>query len=192
MAREHLNEQQLQSYYDKAYDLGNIHPTAQRAYGSNTIYSLFTKGGVSPLYERYMKPTVEREGLDPEEHKYETAVTGLVPWHGASLGSPKQPIPYDKEKVQDVLRSGSAYTANFDPRNLHATQSRITSEGVRHYLRHGVAGPLYADQHHMGNQFPFVYIHKDTGVMRLLAGHHRASAALIKGHKLPALYAIGE
>jgi hypothetical protein len=191
MRKEHLSEAQLHRYYDMAYDLsGPTNPTAHRAFGSNTIYSIFGKQGENPLFERYGKAQAERLGDDPEEWRYQTADKTHVPWEVAAKST--SGTSYDKDLVQEELSSPSTHVAGFDPRKLHATQPWVVKDPTRHYLRQGTSGKLYADQHTVGNYMPFVYVHRNTGQMRLLAGHHRATAALIKGQELPARYVIGE
>jgi hypothetical protein len=191
MRKEHLNEAQLHRFYDMAYDLsGPTNPVAHKAFGSNTIYSLFNKQGESALFERYGKPQAERLGDDPEEWRYETADKTTVPWQTAAKS--RTGPSYDKSLVDEELSSPSTHVFGFDPRKLHATQPWVTKEGTRHYLRHGTSGPLYADKDNVGNYMPLVYVHRNTGQMRLLSGHHRATAALIKGQELPARYVIGE
>lgn len=191
MRKEHLSETQLHRYYDMAYDLsGPTNPTAHRAFGSNTIYSIFNKQGENPLFERYVKHEAARVGDDPEEYRFETADKAITPWTGA--GRYRNRPSYNRELVKEELSSPSTHVMGFDPRKLHSSQPWVTKEGVRHYMRHGTSGPLYADKNNVGNYTPFIYIHRDTGMMRLLAGHHRATAALIKGQELPARYVIGE
>lgn len=188
MAREHLSDAQLGEYYDMAYNLAK--PNVQRIYGSGSIYSVFSKGPESSLYEKYMKPKVEAEGWDPEEYKYETGLTASIPWDTAP--KVRHGMPYDVKSVQKELSSPVMNVREFDPRFLHGSQPSVTSPGVRHYLEKGTEGPLYADENNVGNRLPFVYVHGGTGRMRLLGGHHRATAALIKGKPLVARYVLGE
>lgn len=191
MRKEHLNEAQLHRFYDMAYDLGEpTNPVAHKAFGSNTIYSIFGKHEEDPLFEHYGRREAERLGEDPEEYRYLSADKAGVPWKQA--GRLKHKPPYDQEAVREELASPSTHVFGFDPRKLHATQPWVTKQGVRHYMRHGTSGPLYADKDTVSNYMPFIYIHRDTGKMRILTGHHRATAALIKGQELPARYAIGE
>lgn len=111
-------------------------------------------------------------------------------------GNPKIPIPlpsaprrkdvkdYDEDAVGRAIRSG--VTSQVDPTNLHATQPWVTQEGVRHYLE-GREGN-FADGHLLGNKHPVVYHREADGQVTsiLLGGHHRATAALMKGEKLEA------
>ena len=69
------------------------------------------------------------------------------------------------------------------------SQSSVTSSGVKYYLDSDWAktGQTYADQHQAGNRFPLVYEHGGMGQRIIMAGHHRAAAALAAGRPLQAL-----
>lgn len=192
MPRDHLSDTQLGEIYEQ--HANRVTPKASRAYGTGSIYSLFSKQGLNPLYERYAKPRVEALGLDPAEYMHSIADRETIPWNRAPLGSAKKSIPYDKGLVSSELSHPirEARVKDFDPRHVMGTQPWILSGATRHYLEGGRNAPLYSDQDQVGNQMPFVYVHKGSGELRLLAGHHRASAALIKGEPLTARYAIGE
>jgi hypothetical protein len=191
MAREHISDAQLGEYYDMAYDLNSDRSQRiNKIFGSNTIFSMFTKGPESPLYERYMKPRVEQHGWDPEEYKYEVGLKSPIPWDSAPRY--KDRPAFDQSKVSEELSRPTMNVREFDPRFFHGSQPSVTSPGVRHYLEKGAGGPTYADPDNVGNNMPFVYVHRGTGTMRLLGGHHRASSALIKGKPLVARYTVGD
>ena len=55
-------------------------------------------------------------------------------------------------------------------------------------------GQTFADQHNIGNRYPFVYSRTREGGEvdhLLLAGHHRAASALLKGEPLMARHVEG-
>lgn len=192
MAREHLSDAQLGEYVEM--QSGIITPRVQRAYGANTIYGLFSKQGENPLFERYGKPMAEQKGVDPEEYRYSIAPKDSIPWERATMGNRNRPIPYEKEKVREELSQPirEANVRDFDPRVLAGTQPNIVSYITRHYFEGGRNAPVHSDQENIGNQMPFIYIHRQTGEHRLLAGHHRSSAALLRGEPLRARYTVGE
>lgn len=107
-----------------------------------------------------------------------------TPW--PSVSRTKKGLPYDKDVVRRVL-SGPPQLHDFDPRNLHATQPTILRSHVDYYLQpeYGNTGRTSADQENVGNQHPFVYQTPD-GRNLLLAGHHRAAAAVLRGEPLRA------
>jgi hypothetical protein len=107
-----------------------------------------------------------------------------VPWPRASRR--KDRMEYD----QDVVRRGLSQPAqveDVDPRYLHVTQPHIVRAGVAHYMgdEYDRTGRTFADQGNVGNAFPVVY-DRDDGYRLLLSGHHRATAALLKGRGLQA------
>lgn len=85
---------------------------------------------------------------------------------------------------------GQARLEDVDPRWLHMSQSAVTAPGVRYYLEdpdYRASGITYADRHRPGNAFPLVYQRAGMGDRVILAGHHRAAAALGLGRPLKAL-----
>lgn len=126
----------------------------------------------------------------------DAALDALIPG-----GSTQAPFPragqrkdrhmYDQEAVNKHL-SNPPELQDVDPRTLHSTQPAITRAGVRHYLsgEYEKSGTTYADQGNVGNRFPVVYRRSREGTDvaddLLLSGHHRATAALIKGQPLRA------
>lgn len=76
-----------------------------------------------------------------------------------------------------------------DPRLLQSTQPGVTRAGVAHYLNDRQwesGGATYADQGNAGNAYPTVYRRSRDNAHLLLGGHHRATAALMRGETLPA------
>lgn len=108
----------------------------------------------------------------------------LVPWPRA--GRRKDRADYDKDVVTRGL-SQPAQVEDVDPRFLHVTQPHIVRAGVVHYMgdEYDRTGRTFADQGNVGNAFPVVY-DRDDGYRLLLSGHHRATAALLKGRGLAA------
>jgi hypothetical protein len=106
-------------------------------------------------------------------------------------GQRKGQHSYDEEAVHKVLRNPPELR-DVDPRTLHSTQPAITRAGVKHYLsgEYEKSGTTFADQGNVGNRFPVVYRRSREGTDQvddiLLSGHHRATAALIKGQPLRA------
>lgn len=112
---------------------------------------------------------------------------GLVapaPW--ARGARRKDRMDYDRDVVTRAL-TGPPKTEEIDPVNLHATQPKITRGGVQYYMgdQYDRTGRTFADMGNAGNRFPVVYERED-GQNLLLSGHHRATAALLKGQPLRA------
>jgi hypothetical protein len=104
---------------------------------------------------------------------------------------------YDQELVTKTL-SAPPQLRSFDPRTLSATQPSVTRAGVAHYMQGGEyerSGQTFADQGQAGNQYPFIYSRKECAdcpeTHMILAGHHRATSALLRGEQLHALHAEG-
>lgn len=104
--------------------------------------------------------------------KDEVTGEGLARRTKATMEGLQQPV-----HLQDV-----------DPRNLMATQGSVTRAGVEHYLgqQFHQKQELFADQHNLGNQHPTVYQRERDNGQLLLSGHHRATAALLRGQPLAA------
>lgn len=109
------------------------------------------------------------------------AVPVPAPWPGA--GRLKDRSPYDAALVRQAVSRPDL--TEVDPRHLHATQSSITRGGVEYYMgdEWERSGTTFGDQGKAGNRYPFVYARED-GENLLLAGHHRAAAALLRGRPL--------
>jgi hypothetical protein len=132
-------------------------------------------------------------------------------YHGKGLESlfpegsaPKTTIPFpaanrrkdrpgwDIDTVHQALRE-PRQTSHIDPRELHASQPMVTRPGVSHYMNgeYERSGRTYADQGDPGNARPIVYSRprhpegpETDREHVLLSGHHRATAALLKGEQL--------
>jgi hypothetical protein len=91
----------------------------------------------------------------------------------------KKLMPHQSELVEEAIELGR--TQLVDPRVLLATQTGVTRPGVRFYLgeRFARTGDTYQADRDPGNRLPLVYIRDGTDAM-ILAGHHRATAALIQ------------
>jgi hypothetical protein len=84
--------------------------------------------------------------------------------------------------IDAVVHAPPALVA-VNPRQLRATQGGLDREGVVHYL--GTVfheqGLTYADHDDPGNTDPVVLVRERDGAHLLLAGHHRATVALLRG-----------
>jgi hypothetical protein len=126
-------------------------------------------------------------------------------------GSPTTPAPfrsaggrrdiksYDDDLVREhIQREPEKHElVDFDPRKLKSTQPSVTRSGVEYYLgdKYHETGETFADQTNPGNKHPVVYSRpKMVGGGRehlLLSGHHRASAALLRGETLKVRHIVG-
>lgn len=97
---------------------------------------------------------------------------------------PKRGQAYDRDRVRTAL-SQPPDLREVDPRFLHSTQPRVTRSGLSYYMsdEYDLTGRTHADQNVTSNQYPLVY-QKDTGHNLILAGHHRSTAALLRGRPL--------
>jgi hypothetical protein len=103
----------------------------------------------------------------------------LVPW--SPVGGRKGEPLFDPAEVARVLE-GPQVLVPVDPGDLRATQPYVTRAGVAHYLT-GVyerTGETYADRHERANRFPIVLARAERPPV-VLSGHHRATAALLRG-----------
>jgi hypothetical protein len=113
-------------------------------------------------------------------------------------GRRKDVKDYEPEAVTKALSAPPQLEAH-DPRTLKASQPSVTRAGVAHYM-----GPEYernpeatfADREQAGNRYPIVYHRKQapgasTQERVILSGHHRATAALLKGEPLKAIRVEG-
>jgi hypothetical protein len=112
-------------------------------------------------------------------------------------GSPITPVPwprssqlrtraaYDRGLLDGLLVAAPRGLAETSPRELCATQPSVTRAGVAYYLSRAweLTRTTYADRDRIGNRIPVVYA-RDDGQNLLLSGHHRASAALLRGTPL--------
>lgn len=145
--------------------------------------------------------TVNREQLERFSDTFGEGIESVFP--EGTVGVTTVPFPsasrrkgepaFDREAVAQAL-SGPARLKKFDPRTLHATQSGVTREGVDYYLeeagrnRYSATGKTFADQDQPGNRYPVVYRNPRSGQLVILSGHHRATAALVQGRALDAIY----
>lgn len=112
-----------------------------------------------------------------------------VPSAWPSAGKTKSnPRGYDPNLVSAALKAPEQHMTELDPRHLHATQPWVTKAGVEYYQgdTYRETGQTFADMADAGNRFPVVY--RDTqGRNKVLSGHHRATAALLRGEQFHAL-----
>lgn len=111
----------------------------------------------------------------------------IVPF--PSAGRSKARPLYNQEAVTAELSREHPRTVDIDPRILSASQPHVTRAGVAHYLggKFEETGETFADKHNVGNQFPFVVSKpRPAGGHEhvIISGHHRATAALLRGRKL--------
>ena len=122
-----------------------------------------------------------------------------APWPRA--GRRKDAQDYDPARVQEAL-SSPPQLQQVDPRGLRASQPSVTSPGVRHYMDNPQwhqTGETYADQGNAGNRNPVVYRrYREWSPTEgtpsedvLLSGHHRGTAALLRGESLSAVVVEG-
>ena len=110
-------------------------------------------------------------------------VTGYRMGHLGSVPFPSvNRAPVDWENTEKINR---VPLQEVDPRPLVATQGFVTHGGMHHYLT-DTTGELYDQNYSVSNQFPAVFEDAETGDRRILTGHHRATAALLKGEPLMA------
>ena len=88
-----------------------------------------------------------------------------------------------RQGLIDAVLHAPPVRVEVDPRGLCATQGGLDRDGVVHYL--GTVfreqGTTYADHNDPGNADPVVLVRERDGAHLLLAGHHRATAALLRG-----------
>jgi hypothetical protein len=106
-----------------------------------------------------------------------------------SAGKSKANPLYDQQAVTAELNRPHPRTVDIDPRLLSASQPHVVRAGVEHYMgeKYEETGRTFADQHNVGNQFPFVVTkaHPTLGHEHvIISGHHRAAAALLRGRRL--------
>jgi hypothetical protein len=127
--------------------------------------------------------TAELYGTGDIDEVFNGAATTVPPFRPASRRKDEQ--LFDRDVVAEAL-SGRTRLREIDPRVLHSTQRGITRDGVDYYLgdEFSKTGATYADQNNPGNRHPVLYRHERSGQWLILGGHHRATAALIKGEPL--------
>ncbi len=90
---------------------------------------------------------------------------------------------------------GEIHPQDIEPRFLLGTQGGTTGAGMKYYLSEGNdyerAGQTYADQQQVGNRVPIIYQNEGVGNRYVLSGHHRVSAAILRGRPVKGLLVIG-
>lgn len=117
-------------------------------------------------------------------------LTRPAPWPNMARRKDRQ--DYDTEIVKQALLNPPELTT-IDPRDLRSTQPSVTRPGVDYYLNDPTyhrRGKTYEGGNNAGNRYPFVYVRED-GQRLLLAGHHRAMAALLDQAPLEAIVVHG-
>lgn len=102
---------------------------------------------------------------------WEIGSTGKVPY---PLNASKSDIDWDK--TEDYTK---APITEIDPRGLTATQHGLVNAGLRHYMNNP-SGELFSPGRNSSNQFPVV-METDDGERRIMTGHHRLTAGLLRG-----------
>lgn len=92
---------------------------------------------------------------------------------------------FDSAKITELLKSPPVLTS-IDPRALRSNQPSVTRDGVAYYMtdEYAISGRTFADGHDAGNKFPIVQVRERTGEHIIVSGHHRATAALLRGENL--------
>jgi hypothetical protein len=123
--------------------------------------------------------------------------------HSLFAGAPRTPVPWprsgrlkhapniDPALVNSVL-SSPAVLVEVDPRSLHANQPWLLAEHVAYYLTDTWwrTGRTARDQWAVMNRFPLV-LPDHRNRLTIVAGHHRAAAAMLRGEPLMARVAPG-
>jgi hypothetical protein len=153
---------------------------------------------VGPQRQPYPKTTEEAAGTPwAEAHElhgsrdvdrlFQGHPRTTAPW--PKPGRKKGERLYQEHRVHAALANPSAHMREMDPRHLHANQPWVTHQGVSYYMgeRYHETGETFADMHVASNRWPIVY--SDTrGRNIVLSGHHRATAALLRGEQFRALH----
>jgi hypothetical protein len=118
--------------------------------------------------------------------------TPVAPIPFPPAGGRKRRKNYDPDLViRSITHPHEFPVEEIDPRDLRATQSSVTRAGVKHYFEGGEEyGKNNGGDSRLGNDIPRVY-RRDDGVNLIVAGHHRATTALLKGEPLRAMMIDG-
>lgn len=121
-------------------------------------------------------------------------VEATTPWQKA--GRQKKTgmyLPGETDSIAQELRRTPPMLRDTDPRPLLASQPSIVAHHVRYYLgdEYDVTGETSADQGNLGNRFPVILNRPSRNQKIIIAGHHRAAAALVQGRPLRALHVEG-
>lgn len=126
---------------------------------------------------------------DPLFPMFKGAARIPAPWpvHARLKSTPK----FDHDTVAQVLASPAVLT-QIDPGELAANQPWILAEHVAYYLGDTwlLTGRTSADRGEPMNRFPLV-LPDYLGRLTIVAGHHRAAAARLRGEQLLARVAPG-
>lgn len=113
-----------------------------------------------------------------------------VPWR--QMARRKDRKDYDSDLVIAALQAPPELRL-VDPRGLVASQPSVTKAGTDFYMNDPgfrELGRTFEAGSKSGNRYPFVYLRED-GQDLILAGHHRATAALLKGEPFEAIVISG-
>jgi hypothetical protein len=122
------------------------------------------------------------------------ATVTVIPFNQAAFAT-----AFDGDLVADRLRfhPRSSDLVNADPRHLLATQPGVQRPAVEHYLgtKYEMWGLPFAEPGNPGNKYPvlYQYVHPMSGASEamILSGHHRSTAALLRGRLLLARQITG-
>lgn len=141
----------------------------------------------------------------PANRLWSAGEKGMSTLFGREHGTaPSTGVPFPKQARtsnrlayfnQEAINQGVSerHLAELDPRSLMAGQPSITRAGMEYYMgdNYEKTGRTFAD-HGAGNQIPVIYEsrHPDFGwpERTILSGHHRATAALLRGSPLLAVH----
>jgi hypothetical protein len=129
------------------------------------------------------------------EKIFGAAPTAPTPWQ--SVGKSKKyglMHPDEREAVTSELRRQPPSLVEVDPRALLASQPSVVQHHLRYYMGRtfDLTGQTSADQGNVGNRFPVILHRPSRNQNVILSGHHRATAALLKGMPLRALRVEGQ
>lgn len=128
--------------------------------------------------------------------KGKAALSAINPWpeKGGKIEDVKKfgKVQYDRPGLAKALLEREKHTIEFDPRRIdYASQPGITKAGVEHYMDHPDEPFSGAGAKKPGNIDPVIFHDLDTGKNTILSGHHRATAALLSGRTMRAVYYEG-
>lgn len=106
----------------------------------------------------------------------------IAPWPRAPRS--KATPAFDRDAIGRLLRA-PVELEEVDPRELWASQPWVLRRHAEHYLTQTWerTGRTSADAHVELNRFPVIFVdHRQRSV--IIAGHHRATAALVEGRPL--------
>ncbi len=123
------------------------------------------------------------------------APTAPTPWQSAGKSKKYGLLhPDEKDAIASELSRQPPSLVEFDPRPLLASQPSVVQHHLRHYMgrNYDLTGQTAADQGNVGNRFPVILHRPSRNQNIILSGHHRATAALLKGVPLRALRVEGQ